>query len=178
MGDPDRRAAWGVVLVLVGLVFLADRALGIDFGERGWPFIIVGVGAAFVLVGLSGLDPTRASVIPGSVVFTVGLILLYQNTYDHWESWAYAWALIPGSVGLGRALHARLTGLNEVQVGQGLSMAGGFAVLFVIGVVFFEGLLNISGRGSSALVDYALPVGLILLGAWMLAGRVWRRRGA
>jgi hypothetical protein len=54
-------------------------------------------------------------------------------------------------------------------------MAGMFLIFFVVGLAFFEGILNISGRGSDALVEYALPVGLILLGIWMLIGRTrWR----
>ena len=28
----------------------------------------------------------------------IGLILLYQNTFNHFESWAYAWAMIPVAV--------------------------------------------------------------------------------
>jgi len=170
----DRQTAWGVVLIAVGLAFLADRLLGLDVGRQGWPLIIVGVGALLLVVGLAGVDPSRASVIPGSIVTTVGLILWYQNTYDHFESWAYAWALIPASVGLGRALHAAITG-GTVARGA-LSMAGSFAVVFLIGLAFFEGVLNISGRGSDALVSYALPIGLILLGLWLMAGRMaWGR---
>jgi hypothetical protein len=167
----DLNAGWGVVLIAVGLFFLADGILGLDLGRYGWPLIIVGIGGLLLLVGLTGLDPTRQSVTPGSIVTTVGLILLYQNTFDHYESWSYAWALIPASIGLGRALHARLTGGSGVVARQGLWMAGTFLIFFVVGLVFFEGILNISGRGSDALVDYALPLGLIVLGVWMLFGR-------
>ncbi len=31
--------------------------------------------------------------------------------------------------------------------------------MFLIGLTFFEGILDISGRGSDALVENALPVG-------------------
>ena len=30
----DRQTAWGVVLIAVGLAFLADRLLGLDVGAR------------------------------------------------------------------------------------------------------------------------------------------------
>lgn len=179
MRDYDLRAGWGVVLIVVGVLFLLDRLFGFDLGRYGWPFIIVLIGALLLLFGLSGLDPTRQSVIPGLIVTTVGLILLYQNTFDHFESWAYAWALIPAAIGLGRALQARLTGLNAIHSGRGLSMAGTFLVVFLVGLTFFEGVVNISGRGSDALVEYALPAGLILLGVWLLIGRtLWRPPGA
>ena len=44
-------------------------------------------------------------VVGGTVATTVGLVLLYQNNTGHWESWAYAWALVgPAASGLGLAL--------------------------------------------------------------------------
>lgn len=174
MRRTDMRMWWGVVLIAVGLVLLADRLLGLELGSYGWPLVIVGVGVFLLAAGLAGLDTSRQAVIPGSIVTTVGLILLYQNTFDHYESWAYAWALIPVSVGLGRALHAARTGGDARG---GLDAAGSFTVVFLIGLAFFEGVLNISGRGSDALVAYAVPIGLILVGLWLVARRAWRPSG-
>lgn len=176
MRDYDRNTGWGVVLIAVGIIFLTGQMTGIDVGRYGWPFIIVAIGVLLLIMAVSGLDASRQSVVSGVIVTTVGGILLYQDTFDHYESWAYAWALVPAAVGLGRALQARLAGLNDVHVGQGIAMAGTFAIFFVVGLGFFEGIVNISGRGSDALVEYAVPLGLILLGAWMLLGRRgWRR---
>ena len=47
--------------------------------------------------------------IAGSIVTTVGSVLLYQQTTGHWESWAYAWALVgPGAAGLGMLVYGLL----------------------------------------------------------------------
>lgn len=172
MRQYDPRTGWGVVLIAAGLVFLVMQLTDFELGRYGWPFLIVAVGAALLVIGLAGVDPSRAAVYPGLIVLTVGLLLLYQNTFDHWESWAYAWALIPASVGLARALHTRLTDGATAEIRGGLSMAGTFAAIFVIGFAFFEGMLNISGRGFGEVGRYAVPAGLILIGALMLLGRL------
>lgn len=50
---------------------------------------------------LAGGRSAAGLTIPGSIITTIGLLLLYQETFDHFESWAYAWALIPTAVGVG-----------------------------------------------------------------------------
>ena len=91
----------GIILVLVGGAFLAAQYLNVDLGEIGWPVWIIGPGlilllAGFLVPGGSGM------IIGGTVVTAIGLLLFYQDATNHWESWAYAWALIgPGASGLG-----------------------------------------------------------------------------
>lgn len=173
--EDGRNTGLGIVLIGLGAVFLAGQIVGFEVGRYGWPFIVIAAGALALVLGISGVDPSRGLVYPGIIGMTVGGILLYQNTYDHWESWAYAWALIPASVGLARALHASLTGEGRRDVRGGLSMAGWFAAFFVVGFAFFEGVLNISGRGYGGLAQYAVPLLLIAAGLWMLVGRFgWR----
>lgn len=163
----------GALLVAVGIVFFAAQVLGVDVGRYGWPMIIVAAGAAMLVIGLSGLDPTRGLVFPGTIATTVGLILLYQNTTRHWESWAYAWALIPASVGVATMLRALATGQPR-GARRGLSSATFFLVLFALGFAFFEGVLRISGRDFGYVGQYAFPVLLILTGVWMLVARTLR----
>ena len=163
-------AGLGAVLIAVGAVFFAAQVLGVDVGRYGWPTIIVGAGALMLLMGLSGSDPSRGLVFPGSIVTTVGLILLYQNTTRHWESWAYAWALIPASVGVATMLRALLTG-HPRGARRGLSTAAFFLLLFALGLSFFEGVVHISGRDFGYVGQYAFPVLLILTGVWMLVAR-------
>ena len=46
----------------------------------------------------------------------VGVILLYQNAANHFESWAYAWGLVfPTATGLGRMIYGLLKGSNLVE---------------------------------------------------------------
>ncbi|MBI2323427.1 MAG: hypothetical protein HYU87_00455 [Chloroflexi bacterium] len=163
----------GALLIALGIVFFAAQVLGLDVGRYGWPMIIVGAGALMLLMGLSGFDPSRGLVFPGTIVTTVGLILLYQNTTRHWESWAYAWALIPASVGVATMLRALLT-RHPRGARRGLSMAAFFLVLFALGFSFFEGVVHISGRDLGFLGQYAFPLLLILTGVWMLVARTMR----
>ena len=39
--------------------------------------------------------------IPGTIVSGVGLVLLFQNITQHWESMSYFWTLIILFVGIG-----------------------------------------------------------------------------
>ena len=39
--------------------------------------------------------------VPACIVAGIGGILYYQNMTGDWASWAYAWTLIPGFVGVG-----------------------------------------------------------------------------
>ncbi len=163
----------GALLIALGVVFFAAQVLGFDVGRYGWPLIIVGAGGLMFLIGLTGFDPSRGLLIPGTIVMTVGGILLYQNTFRHWESWAYMWALIPASIGLATALRGALT-RHRGQAGRGVSMAAFFLLLFALGFAFFEGVLRISGRDFGVLAQYGFPLLLILTGLWMLVARTLR----
>ena len=112
-------------------------------------------------------------VIVGSIVTMVGLLLFYQNTTGHWESWAYAWALVaPTSIGLGQILYGALKAeKGRIQSGIGLVTVGG--TLFVVGAVFFELIIGISGF---RLGPVWLPVILIGLGVLGLVRTLFFRR--
>jgi hypothetical protein len=155
----------GVVLILAGILFLVmqafpELAAQIDLEDQ-WPLIIVGIGGLLLVGALIG---TPSLAVPGTVVSGIGLLLSYQNTTGNWESWAYAWALIPGFVGLGLMLMGVLDVEKRAQIRDGLrlvliSMAlflvfGGFLgafgqfwpVLLIIGGVFL--LFRGRGRGD------------------------------
>ena len=88
-------------------------------------------------------------VIGGTVVTTVGLVLLYQDQTGRWESWAYAWALVgPAASGLGLLLWGMRSG-DARRVRNGTwALLGGLG-LFVVGFLFFEGVIGIGGEPSA-----------------------------
>lgn len=99
--------------------------------------------SAFILERQTGV--TLA--IFGGMVATVGGILMIQNIFDLYASWAYAWALIaPTSMGLSKLLYGALRGLED-EVKTGLTMAGVGAVIFVVAGAFFELIIGINGFG-------------------------------
>jgi hypothetical protein len=160
-------AVIGVLLIAVGAGALALRELGPNFlpsiGVWGWPFFIIVPGV--VLLGLA-LVPTPPRGIgfatAGAIVTTVGALLLYQWRTAHWESWAYAWALIPMSAGLAMAIYGRFARVPDL-VKTGIWMAAIAALLFGVGAWFFEGLF----AGQDRIVDAGnwWPIAVIAIGA-------------
>jgi hypothetical protein len=169
-------AALGIGFVVLGLALLAVQLLDIDVGEYGWPLFVIIPGIALLAIGLLGRGAAGVA-IGGSVITAGGLLLLYQNATDHWESWAYAWALVaPGASGLGMAaagLRSGDSGMVRNGTWQGLT---GLAI-FVAGLVFFEGIIGISGR-RLPLPDWSLAALVILVGIALLVRAAFTRRGA
>lgn len=158
--------AVGAILVIVGAILLGGQVLDIGLGDLGWPLIIVAVGVALLLIGLVVVNES-GMVVGGTVVTTVGLVLLYQNQTDHWESWAYAWALVgPAASGLGLALWGiRSSDARDIRNGT-WGFLGGLA-FFAVGYLFFEGVIGISGE-RLPLDDWVLPAVIIGIGVIIL----------
>ena len=172
----------GLLLIAAGIVFLVVQASGFelpfDLGRVGWPLFVIAPGAVLLLVGLFlPAAPGAGLAIAGSLVTTVGLLLAYQSSTDHYASWAYAWALVaPASVGAGMCLWGILH-LRRDMIRGGLAALGVGLVLVLVGFAFFEGALNIGGeRGLAPLGRQAMPVALIVAGVLVIATRLWPRR--
>ena len=174
---PTSSLALGIVLVVVGLFFLVIRLFEIDLGTYGWPLYVIIPGLTLIVVGFVSVG--TGAIIPGAIVTATGLVLAYQSATGDWASWTYAWALIaPGSVGAGIFFDG-LRNRNPKQLRQGRSLMFWSLMIFLIGFVLFESILNISG------VDYygklgqaALPALLIVIGVTLLARSYRRSRGA
>ncbi len=175
---PDHRRrggmAAGLVLVLLGAFLLSVQWLpGFNPWTSwgiSWPLIVVGVGVLLAVIGLLTLEPDMA--IPAVIVGGIGCLLYYQNATGDWASWAYAWALIPGFVGVGMILAALFRSLAGRRTRnlfvEGLWQIVTSAVLFAI----FGSFLG----GPQWLGRY-WPLAIILLGVWILARpRRWKRR--
>ena len=154
--------AVGLVLVLLGLLFLALRFVPgldrwFDWGNL-WPLIIVGVGGFLFLLGL--LTGESGMAVPACIVGGIGILLFWQNATGRWESWAYAWTLIPGFTGVGVVLSELLSG------NPGRALKSG-APLLIISFVLFG--IFASFLGGPGWLRALWPLALILLGSWMLA---------
>jgi hypothetical protein len=168
---------FGVLLIVSGAVFFVSQVVGFDLGRFAWPFFIIVPGLAAFGFGLAAGGGTGERITPlGSAVTMVGLILLYQNAADHFESWAYAWALVfPTAVGLGQMAYGSIKGRQElVATGRRLALIG--IVLFLVGAFFFELAVGISGFGFG-LDRFGWPLLLVILGMLLLLGGfIYRRR--
>ncbi len=161
--------AFGLILILVGAWFLAtqmvpglEARLGLTVS---WPLLIVGLGVIFLLFALFAGIPGMT--IPGCVITGIGILLYWQNLTGNWESWAYAWTLIPGFVGVGLIL---LGLLGPERRGP---IAGGVWLIVISGVLF---LVFGSFLGGLNLLGPYWPVLLIALGALLLIQSVFRGR--
>src|SRR3970282_1893550 len=118
----------GLLLIASGACFLLFNLLpGLDIG-RMWPGIFFAIAVALLLPPVilpSHRHALAGFVIPGVILLVLGLILTYQVITDDWESWAYAWALIPGSVGAGLWVAARLGFWGSGASTVGLWLLGG-----------------------------------------------------
>lgn len=157
----------GFLLIAGGLIFLASRIIpGFELVlSFSWPWIIILVGAALLLLGLLIGVPEMA--IPACIVSGVGGILYYQNVSGNWESWAYAWALIPVFVGVGMILAALIGGRQGKVYLEALGPIGFGVVAFVLIGSFFNAF-----SGSWALY---LPLVLVLVGGYILVRNLIRK---
>ena len=159
--------AWlGGILIVVGLIFFIGQWLDVDWGAATWPFYVMAPGLALLAFGLTQRNGSGLA-IAGSIVTMVGLVLLYQNATDRWESWAYAWALVgPGGSGLGMLLYGTRSA-NRRMARDGFWQILVAIGLFLAGFVFFEGIIGISGE-RLPIPDWILPAAVIAIGVIVL----------
>jgi hypothetical protein len=159
----------GVLLISTGAVFLLVNLLpGLDL-SRMWPGIFYAIAVALLLPPVilpSHRRALAAFVIPGVILLVLGLILTYQVITGDWESWAYAWALIPASVGAGLWVAARLAYWGAGAATVGLWLLGGS----LVGFVSFSAFL-----GSDSPLARGAPAALIALGGLITATALIRR---
>ena len=79
-------------------------------GGSGWTLFVIVPGVLLLASGLLTDRPAALGLtIAGSIVTTIGLLLLAMDQTDRWDAWAYAWALIPAAAGVGLVLHGLRT---------------------------------------------------------------------
>lgn len=161
--------AGGIVLILIGALFLVgqlypDAFEWLDPG-RNWPLIVIGVGVLIFVVGL--LTGVPAMAVPASIVAGIGGLLYWQNATGNWDSWAYAWTLIPGFVGVGVIISGLLSGQTRKAL-----MDGGRTVMFSLVMLAIFG--SLFGRHDFA--GPIWPVLLIIVGVIVLLQTLFRGR--
>jgi hypothetical protein len=173
----------GILLLVVGLGWIVLRELQFDpfevIADAGWPFFVIIPGIA--LLALSLIQPPPRGVafaVAGTIVTAVGCVLLYQQSTGHWESWAYAWALVgPGAAGLGLLVYGLIFRQHDlVPVGAWMIVVAG--AIFVIGYWFFETVfaighapVDLGGWWPVALIGVGLAALIVGLLERNLAGR-------
>ena len=159
--------AFALILILVGVWFLAVQLVpalqAFAISSHTWPLLIVAFGALWAAAALVAWTP--GLLVPASIFGGIGGLLYYQNATGNWESWAYAWTLIPGFVGVGVFFATLLQG----KVREAIT-AGGWLIL-ISGTLY---LIFGSFLGGPNLLGPYWPVLIILLGVIILAQTFFR----
>lgn len=161
----NRNQTFGLLLVAVGLLFLLARSFSVDLGDVGWPLFILIPGLLLLAGTVRGKDGAILAV-PGCVVTTIGLILLVQNLSGRFETWAYAWALLPAAVGVGQVVQGRLTENDLLQRTGRHGLLTGLGLFAAFGL-FFE-LFIFGGLAGRSVSGFLLPILLIAGGIYLL----------
>lgn len=164
---------FGIILILLGGWFLAVELLP-EFRQWlnqyfDWPVIVIGVGLIFIVAAVTSRESGLA--VPGSIISGIGGILYYQNATNDWESWAYAWTLIIGFVGIGTFIMHMLDGRVKRAFSEGFNSIVSSAVMFLIFGSFFRFIF-----GQEPFFGEYWPLLLIGAGAWMLIKPMLRTR--
>jgi hypothetical protein len=158
--------AAALVLILLGVWFLSVQIFpglkDFAYGRITWPMAIIGAGVLIGLIGLMTWVP--GLLIPACIVGGIGGLLYWQNATGNWESWSYAWALIPGFVGTGIVISGLMRGDRRAMIGGGWTIFNSLVLLAIFG----------SFLGGGRLWQY-WPVLLILLGVLFLVQNLFRR---
>ena len=172
----NRIRIFGILLILLGCLALVGQILDIRVNRFIWPFFIIVPG--ILLLFAASRDKSGAGepfAMLGAMVTMIGLILLFQSFTRLWTSWAYAWALIaPTSVGLGQLVYGAQNNDNNMTK-SGISLVNIGLIMFFVGVIFFEMILNLSGFGRNPVVwaGFFIAAGIVVL----IRGFLPRRRG-
>lgn len=154
-GDNRGSVVAGAILILIGAAFLVFNVLHIDFG-RVWPIIFFFIAAGFylpVFLMRGNRAEMAGLLIPGTILAGLGCIFFYNSLTGDWGSWAYIWAFIPASVGLGLMLAARVGhwGGDTAKVGFWMFVISA-AVGLMMGAFF--------GGGNAGLLGAIFLIGL------------------
>ena len=85
--DPLRGLFWGLMLILIGIIFFANQQGWIS-GDRWWQFLLIGLGVIFIINGLVHYwNPayrhfSYGQFIPGVVLLFVGIAFIFN--FNEW----------------------------------------------------------------------------------------------
>lgn len=165
---------FGLLLIGLGIVFFAQQFLGGAFQLWLLPLMFLALALVFFAGMLSGGKEAGGFAIPGSIFMMLGLVFLFQNAFHHWESWAYAWALVaPTGVGIGLILYGWWSERIDLRRAGVIVTAIGL-ILFLAFGAFFELMFTAMGVLSPA--RFLLPLALVVAGVVLLFGRDLARR--
>ncbi len=166
------RVALAAILIGAGVILLALRLIG-GVGGFVWPFFVIAPGVVLLALAASTGWRERTVAAAGGVVTGVGVILFVQNLTDYYQSWAYAWTLLPLFAGAALYLVAD-AGDDESARKIRRQLVLWSAVSFVVLGAIFETLIFHDRLLEGGII---LPLLLIVAGGALLLRRGGPTRG-
>lgn len=161
-----RGSVWpGIVVMLAGLALLGMNMLNLEVHSVPWPLYII-IPGALLLIPAVQLDPDepteRATILAriGAVLVMIGLVTAFVEVVDHYESWAYAWTLVPIASIVGRMYANRFNPDHSIHQ-KGPQWIRILLMVFVGLALFFE-MVVFSGHGRW------WPILLVAVGVYLL----------
>lgn len=156
----------GLILILIGAWFLAVQFVPqLEAWANGqWALYVIGVGIVFLIASVTTSVPGLS--VPAFIVGGIGGLLYYQNVTGDFGSWAYAWTLILGFIGLGilfMSLQTRDKGLAK----------SGFILIFM-SMIFFAIFGSFLGAPKEIIQFW--PVLLVIAGLWSMINALTGKR--
>lgn len=151
----------GIGLILLGALFVVFNLIPKITIRETWPIVFFVIAFAFALPSLAWPESKKglaALLIPGAIFLGLGAIFLYNTLSHNWAIWAFAWILIPASVGLGLMLAGKVGRWNNSVWLVGVWMALISLTVFAVFAALF-GNLAVKFIGAGVLV----ALGLLLL---------------
>jgi len=150
--------AWGIFLVIAGVIFLAGTLSNYGL-ERLWPLFPLAIGLAFILKVVFNRENV-SGLMPGSLLTVVALLLFYCNSYG-WDHMVSLWPvfIIAPAVGFFALYFAGQREKSNLISG---------AVLAGIGILF----LVANSRLGQFWPVILIVIGLVLVAAnWKVQGK-------
>ena len=158
----DRDKTLGIALVVLGGLFLLWQVTG--RGDFAWPLFVIVPGLILLGAAFLGRREMASLAVPGSIVTTIGLILLILNAANRMDAWAYSWALIVAGAGAGNLIFGALQN-DHAREREGLRTVYVGLTLFAVFGVLFEFII---WGGLGGAMRWLLPLLLIGFGVYLL----------
>jgi hypothetical protein len=154
-----RNSLYGLILIFLGSVLLADQLYGIDFLSFSyfWPIFIL-VPGILLEISFFTLKKEPAILVLGGVLTTTGLLFFFE-TSTNWQYSAETWPIYTFGLAIGLFQYYCFSKKNETLL---------FFVLFLSFISVFSFAINFLGNTYTWLsYGLMLPCLIILLGLYV-----------
>lgn len=163
LGNNENRI-WGIILIAIGVAFLAMQQFSWDIMAYLWPGFIIVPGALVTLNAFQGESLKTEQFIGGTATLATGLLLLAMMLTGRWYAWSYAWGIYPVVTGAAMVYAARRNNQPDLEERGIQTLRAGVVMLAAFGI-FFEVFIF---SGVSEGFENFWPVVLIGLGGFFL----------